>query len=55
MKKVKNIYYATTKEELEELGDYSTGLVIELEDGRMFRGLSESALVAFTEFKPSVD
>lgn len=52
MKKVKNLYYCETKEELEEIGGYYvTGLVIELEDGRLFRQQSTDPVVSFEELK----
>jgi len=52
MKKVKQIYYAETKEEREEVGGfYITGLVIELEDGRFFRQQSTDVIMSFEEVK----
>ena len=54
MKKVKNIYYAETKEERQKIGGfYTTGLVLELEDGRMFRSQATDPIMAFEEFKPT--
>lgn len=52
MKKVINIYFAETPEELETIGgNYCTGLVIELEDGRKFRAQSTDPLMSFEEIK----
>ena len=55
MKKVKNIYYAETKKEKEETGgNFITGLVIELEDGRLFRQQSTDIIMSFEEIKKEI-
>ncbi len=48
MKKVKQIYY-----DKKISGNYSTGLVIELEDGTFLRHQSTDAVMPFEEFIPT--
>ena len=56
MKKIKNIYYAETPEEKKMIGgNYITGLVIELEDGRLFRQQSTDPIMSFEEVKNPLD
>lgn len=53
MKKIKNLYFVETKEEFEEIGGhYSTGLVIELKDGRLFRQQSTDVIMSFEPISP---
>ena len=52
IKKVKNIYFAETESEKEKIGGhFTTGLVIELEDGRFLRQQSSDIIMPFEEIK----
>jgi len=56
MKKIKNIYYAETPDEKKKIGGtYITGLVIELEDGRLFRQQSTDPIMSFEEVENKRD
>ena len=53
LKKVKNVYYDETGKFAG--GNYATGLVIELEDGRMFRAQSSDVIMAFEQIKQPLE
>lgn len=52
MKLIKNIYLLETKNELEVAGGtYTTGLILELEDGQFIRQQSDSVLMPYEPVK----
>jgi len=52
MKKVKNVFYTDKKEEVG--GHYSSGLVLELEDGTFLRGQTTDPIMSFEPFTPAL-
>lgn len=52
MKLIKNIYILETKNEFEVAGGtYTTGLILELEDGQFIRQQSDSVLMPYEPVK----
>lgn len=48
MHKVKAVWLAENETERKELGDYATGMVLELEDGRKMVALTTDPIQPFT-------